>query len=121
MQLSSILVSPFLLAGLSAVCHRSGEYWPANTEDLKRQIHDWLRDTGGLKGSYYAGELKSVCIAISSSAHADLEIQRLGSRGVLTKDECSEYLRREIDACPQGGRRTYDNWVFSADPNAGPC
>ncbi|EWZ85546.1 hypothetical protein BFJ70_g4038 [Fusarium oxysporum] len=39
----------------------------------------------------------------------------------LSEYGCYYYLNREITGCYKGGRRAYDNWEFSADPNAGAC
>lgn len=70
----------------------------------------WMCDE--LSGSYGANQLKTLCVEINDDVHADVEVKRIGGAGSLTKDECWTYLLREVEGCPHGGRRYYDNWMF---------
>ncbi|KAM5361645.1 hypothetical protein ACJA88_014382 [Fusarium oxysporum] len=108
MQLLNIVLALVPLVAVSeAACHQSGESW------------------GSMKDSvlYGQGQKKTHCIFVPGSGkHADLEVKRLiGLSTTLSEYGCYYYLNREITGCYKGGRRAYDNWEFSADPNAGAC
>ncbi|KAI3579657.1 hypothetical protein IWW34DRAFT_868797 [Fusarium oxysporum f. sp. albedinis] len=103
MQLLNIVLALVPLVAVSeAACHQSSE-------------------ASVLSGSYGQGQKKTHCIFVPGSGkHTDLEVKRLtGGSTTLSEYGCYYYLNREITGCYKGGRRAYDNWEFSADPNAG--
>ncbi|KAH7259414.1 uncharacterized protein BKA55DRAFT_687713 [Fusarium redolens] len=123
MQLLNIVLALVPLVAVSeAACHQSGESWGSMKDSVLYQLRDACR-ASVLSGSYGQGQKKTHCIFVPGSGkHADLEVKRLtGGSTSLSEYDCYYYLNREITGCDKGGRRAYDNWEFSADPNAGAC
>ncbi|EXA31744.1 hypothetical protein FOQG_16203 [Fusarium oxysporum f. sp. raphani 54005] len=115
MQLLNIVLALVPLVAVSeAACHQSGESWGSMKDSVLASV---------LSGSYGQGQKKTHCIFVPGSGkHADFEVKRLtGGSTTLSEYDCYYYLNREITGCDKGGRRAYDNWEFSADPNAGAC
>ncbi|EXM17054.1 hypothetical protein RAB80_009062 [Fusarium oxysporum f. sp. vasinfectum] len=107
MKLLNIVLALVPLVVVSeTACHQSGESWGSMKDSVLQE-----------------SQKKTPCIFVPGSGkHADFEVKRLtGGSTTLSEYDCYYYLNREITGCDKGGRRAYDNWEFSADPNAGAC
>ncbi|CAM1502099.1 Fc.00g040830.m01.CDS01 [Cosmosporella sp. VM-42] len=120
MQLPSFLSLVPLASLALAGCYSGGEGWG----DSKASVQSTLSSTlcpQNLAGHFTNAQTKSVCLAIGDGIHANFDVQRKGGEADLSTDDCYFYFNREIDGCGNGGSTGYENWIFSADPNAGPC
>ncbi|KAM6507032.1 hypothetical protein FALCPG4_018422 [Fusarium falciforme] len=123
MHFSTIIFSFLPIAAVSnAACHNSGATWGGNIPQVQNILRNEVCRSDRLAGSFSAGQKKTRCVQIGNGLHVDFEVKRVAkSAATLTNGDCYFYLNTEVEGCSKGGRRTYDNWEFSADPNSGPC
>lgn len=77
---------------------------------MNSNARGWLCDY--LTGHFTTNQMKTSCTNLYNNVRADIEVQRLGPPGYLSKEDCYLLLMREVEGCPRGGRRFYDNWMF---------
>jgi hypothetical protein len=125
MHYSPLLISA-ILAALPTVngnCHGSGETWGGDKFTALEKAQTLCTDGRLGETSYGFGEFKTYCVNLSSKKKADFTIM-VGRNVIpetgfwLNKDECTEYLHKEINGCGHGGRTTYGSgtqvtWTFS--------
>ncbi|KAF7559136.1 hypothetical protein G7046_g5025 [Stylonectria norvegica] len=120
MQFTTLLVSLIPLSSLAtAGCYSGGESWG----DQKAGVQTTLRDQlcqGTLSGHFDQGQEKSACMAMNDR-HADFTVKRKTGPLDLSPSDCYFYFNREIDGCGNGGSTEYEDWIFTSDPNGGPC
>ncbi|KAL8861912.1 MAG: hypothetical protein Q9178_001781 [Gyalolechia marmorata] len=115
------LLLAFLPTLITAECFESGEFWdrrlapPAINKACKELALDYSRDQSEVRkfpqenGQCYVFELRRIASGSNSALRS------------ITEDECIGGMNRELFGCDRGGKSSYTNWMYKADPNKGPC
>ncbi|KAL9636091.1 MAG: hypothetical protein Q9204_002389 [Flavoplaca sp. TL-2023a] len=120
MKLTALLLAilPTLIA---AECFTGGELWdrslgpPAVNRACRALAGDYRRDEskveklGQRNGQCYVFELTRI------RGGSDANLRR------ITENECKGGMNKELFGCDRGGKSSYTNWTYKADPNKGPC
>ncbi|KAK5654018.1 hypothetical protein OQA88_7695 [Cercophora sp. LCS_1] len=101
-------------------CYKEGVVWGNDKAFALNAIADACNDPNFAERYYTANSGWIVCKDLPNNRRVDYKIYANKARWV-NRGECNEYLRFEVDGCPQGGERTWYDVVFSADPGQGSC
>ncbi|KAH6876809.1 hypothetical protein B0T10DRAFT_610178 [Thelonectria olida] len=125
MHFSSIILP--LLPLVLADCWSGGQSFNVYKDYIKGRIRSDL-----CPGVAYfpPDEWKVYCVSVPRDInnskgvvafHVNFGAKSLREARSLAPKDCYNYFAREIDGCDYGGHSEYANWIFSVDPNAGPC
>ncbi|KAK9770749.1 hypothetical protein AB5N19_14109 [Seiridium cardinale] len=118
MQFSNIVLAA-LISYASAGCNSGGNEWGSEAAALAKQACDNLLSGDYGPSNTYNG-LKSTCFNHNNEKY-EFQIWHIkdGYRN-LSPAECLDGLTKETN-CKHGGKTSYSNWKYRADPNAGAC
>ncbi|KAK3356680.1 hypothetical protein B0T25DRAFT_603195 [Lasiosphaeria hispida] len=123
MQLTNVLTFFTLTGYATAECYKTGFDWYDKNSALNiayAACHLTLSGTYGPESSF-SGQRVS-CANSGQGAKVDMIIKHIkGGNRDLGPGECFDGLRKQIEDCGKGGKSTYENWEYKADPNEGNC
>ncbi|KAK7425587.1 hypothetical protein QQZ08_007910 [Neonectria magnoliae] len=135
MRVSSLFLGSCAAASVYAGCFSNGFAWDSEKQTALDEVKR-LCDDGTLSGVFTRNQFKIACINLGVGSgqgkKADLRVQADGldpqpdGSQLVSADDCTDYLQREINGCQYGGASTYDfpdqgHFTFVADPNNGNC
>ncbi|KAK0710733.1 hypothetical protein B0H67DRAFT_646166 [Lasiosphaeris hirsuta] len=125
MQLTNVLTFLTFTGYATAECFDSGVDWDDKTFALNSALstcHMQLTGTYGPESSFSGQKASCANGKPGSNIKYDFIIKHIkGGEKALGPGECFEDLRKEIEGCKKGGRSSYENWQYKADPNEGSC
>ncbi|KAM7194169.1 hypothetical protein V8F20_008089 [Naviculisporaceae sp. PSN 640] len=76
-----------------------------------------------VQGNFRVGEVKYRCYNLNNKKKVDfsLKYKGLNTFRTIKQAECFNGIHKEIHGCKHGGRTSYANWEYTADPNAAQC
>ena len=93
----------------SARCFSTGEHW-GDHADAKSKLDDACNV---MQGNFAPGQTKSECRNAVAFKAFNFELQNQKEQDqYISKDDCIEYISREIDNCGHGGEETVGNIRF---------
>jgi hypothetical protein len=92
-------------------CYGSGTVWGGDKQFALAAIADACNERELADRDYLNGDWTKSCKGLPNDRRVDYKIRAKTNRWV-SRTECNEYLRFEVDACEKGGEREYYGVVF---------